>query len=90
MPTDFSTNELTLNSSRVVAGLCLRVKRGGTSPATELHLALSSIPDLLSANGAFSREPGASPQELKLPCKQALKARFNRADKSNESKSWRN
>jgi len=29
------------------------------------------------------------PQELKLPCKQPLQARFNRADESNESKWWR-
>jgi hypothetical protein len=66
------------------------VKRGGTSLAAERHLALSSIPDLFSANGAFSCEPWGIPQELKLPCKQALQARFNRADESNESKWWRN
>jgi hypothetical protein len=29
------------------------------------------------ANGAVSVKPGVSPQELKLPTEQALKARFN-------------
>jgi hypothetical protein len=31
----------------------------------------------VSAKGAISNQPGASPQEFKWRCKQALKARFN-------------
>src|ERR1700757_526436 len=33
----------------------------------------------LSAEGAVSREPGASPREIESSCKQALKVRFQRA-----------
>jgi hypothetical protein len=66
MPTDFSTTNITPIYRRLVAGAVPAGETRRHDLATELHLALSSIPDLFSANGAFSCEPGASPQELKL------------------------